>query len=155
MISCSIYVKHFEQCLCDLGASVNIMPRIIFEELQYPALSPTTMLVQLADSSIRYHDGIIENMLVRVRDSFVIANFVVMDIEGDLGVKLILGRPFMRAARVRIDVGRGEIRFHVGKDNMFFWFKHRDEQRFLIQQDNEWHMLRGSPEPQPEEPTTT
>ena len=80
-------------------------------------------------------------MLVRVRDSFVIANFVVMDIEGDLGVKLILGRPFMRAARVRIDVGRGEIRFHVGKDNMFFRFKHRDEQRFLIQQDNEWHTL--------------
>jgi hypothetical protein len=45
MICCSIYVKHFEQCLCDLGASVNIMPKVIYEELQYPALSPTTMLV--------------------------------------------------------------------------------------------------------------
>ena len=33
MISCSIYVKHFEQCLCDLGASVNIMPKVIYEEL--------------------------------------------------------------------------------------------------------------------------
>ena len=45
MISCSIYVKHFEQCLCDLGASVNIMPKVIYEELDYPTLSPTTMLV--------------------------------------------------------------------------------------------------------------
>ena len=52
MISCSIYVKHFEQCLCDLGASVNIMPKLIYEELEYPALSPTTMLVQLADSTV-------------------------------------------------------------------------------------------------------
>jgi hypothetical protein len=52
MISCSIYVKHFEQCLCDLGASVNIMPKVIYEELNYPALSPTTMLVQLADSTV-------------------------------------------------------------------------------------------------------
>ena len=26
LISCSIYDKYFEQCLCDLGASVNIMP---------------------------------------------------------------------------------------------------------------------------------
>ena len=33
MISCSIYDKHFEQCLCDLGASVNIMPKVIFKEL--------------------------------------------------------------------------------------------------------------------------
>ena len=40
MISCSIYIKHFEQCLYDLGASVNIMPKVIYEELQYPALSP-------------------------------------------------------------------------------------------------------------------
>ena len=52
MINCSIYVKHFEQCLCYLGASVNIMPKVIYEELDYPALSPTTMLVQLADSTV-------------------------------------------------------------------------------------------------------
>ena len=52
MISCSIYVKHLDQCLCDLGASVNIMPKVIYEELEYPALSPTTMLVQLADSTV-------------------------------------------------------------------------------------------------------
>ena len=91
MISCSIYGKYYEHCLCDLGASVNIMPKVIFKELQYPALSPTTMLVQLADSSIRYPEGIVENMLVRVRDYFILANFVVLDIEGDLGMVLIFG----------------------------------------------------------------
>ena len=150
MISCSIYDKYYEHCLYDLGASVNIMPRVIFEELQYPALSPTTMLVQLADSSIRYPEGIVENMLVRVRDSFILANFVVMDIDGDLGVELILGRPFLRAARARIDVRRGEIRFRVGKEDIFFRFKHRDEQRFLIRQDSEGQAHWGAPQPQPE-----
>ena len=64
MISCLVYDQYYEHAMCDLGASMNIMPRVIFEELQYPALSPTTMLVQLADSSIRYPDGIIKNMLV-------------------------------------------------------------------------------------------
>ena len=39
MISCSIYDKNFEQCLCNLGVSVNIMPMVIYEKLQYPALS--------------------------------------------------------------------------------------------------------------------
>ena len=91
MISCSIYVKHFEQCLYNLGASVNIMPKVIYEELDYPTLSPATMLVQLADSTIRYPEGIGEHVFVRVRDSFIIADFVVMDMEGDLGVDLVLG----------------------------------------------------------------
>ena len=62
------------------------------------------MCVQLADSTIRYPEGIAKNVLVRVRDSFVLTDFVVMDIEGDLGIELILGRPFLRAARARIDV---------------------------------------------------
>ena len=91
MISCLIYVKHFEQCLCDLGASVNLMPEVIYEELDYPALSPTTMLIQLADSTVRYPEGIAEHVFVRVRDSFSIADFGVMDMEGDLGVDLVLG----------------------------------------------------------------
>ena len=150
MISCSIYDKYYEHALCDLGASVNIMPKVIFKELQYPALSPTTKLVQLADSSIRYPEGIVENMLVRVRDSFILANFVVTDIEGDLGVELILGRLFLRAARARIDVGRGEIHFRVGKEDIFFRFKHRNEQCFLIHQDSEGQALWGAPQPQPE-----
>ena len=64
MISYSIYVKHFEQCLCDLGASVNIMPKVIYEDLDYPALSPTTMLVRLADSIVRYPEGIAEHIFV-------------------------------------------------------------------------------------------
>ena len=64
MISCSIYDKNFEQCLCNLGVSVNIMPMVIYEKLQYPALSPTYMAVQFADSTIRYPEGIIENILV-------------------------------------------------------------------------------------------
>jgi hypothetical protein len=78
-----------------------------------------------------------------------------MDIEGDLGIKLILGQPFLRAARARIDVGRGEICFRVGKENMFFKFKQREEQRILNQQDDEGKALWDAPESQPQRPTTT
>jgi hypothetical protein len=150
MISCSIYIKHFERCLGDLGASVNIMPKVIYEALEYLALSPTTMLVQLADSTIRYPEGIAEHAFVRVRDSFVLADFVVIDMEGDPGVDLILGRPFLRSAKARIDVGKREIRFRVGREDMFFRFKRREEQRFIIQQDSEGQGLWSAPEPQPE-----
>ena len=60
---------------------MNIMPKVIYEALKYPTLSPTTMLVQLASSTIRYPKGIAEHVLVRVRDSFVLTDFVVMDME--------------------------------------------------------------------------
>ena len=62
-------------------------------------------------------------------------------------MELFLGRPFLRAARARIDVGRGEIHFRVGKEDIFFRFKHRDEQRFLIHQVSEGQALWGAPQP--------
>ena len=113
MISCSIFDQYYEHALCDLGANVNIMPMVIYEKLLYPTLSPTYMCVQLTDSTIRYPEGIAKNVLVRMWDSFILVDFVVKNIEGDLGIELILGRPFLRAARARIDIGRGEIRFRV------------------------------------------
>ena len=79
-----------------------------------------------------------------------------MDIEGNLRVDLILERPFLRAAKARFNVGKGEIQFRVGKEDMFFKFKHREEQRFLIHQDSEGQALWGEPLPQPEpQPTTS
>ena len=128
---------------------------MIYEKLLYPTLSPTYICVQFADSTIRYPEGIAKNVLVHVRDSFVLADFVVMDIEGDLGIELILGRPFLRAARARINVGRGEIRFRVGKENVFFRFKQREEQRILNQQGDEGQALWDAPESPPPRPTTT
>jgi hypothetical protein len=44
--------KH-EITLCDLGKSVGVMPRDIFEKLRLP-LEPTAMYLELGDNSIRY-----------------------------------------------------------------------------------------------------
>ena len=49
------------------------------------------MCVQLADSTIRYPEGIVHNLLVQVKDTFITVDFVVLDMEGDLGISLILG----------------------------------------------------------------
>jgi hypothetical protein len=35
-ISCSIGSQHFENALCDLGASVGVMPKVVFDKLNYP-----------------------------------------------------------------------------------------------------------------------
>jgi hypothetical protein len=61
----------------------------MFEELGYPTISPTMMTVQLVDSSIKYLEGIVENLSVNVRGSYVLADFVVLDTQEE--IPLILG----------------------------------------------------------------
>ena len=95
MISYSIFDYEFDHALCDLGASVNIMPKVTFE-LGYPTVSPTTMCVQLADSTIRYPEGVVERLMVKVKNTYILVDFVVLYMEGDLGILLILGRPFLK-----------------------------------------------------------
>jgi hypothetical protein len=92
------------------------MAKAMFEELGYPAISLTTMIVQLANSSIKYPEGIVESLLVNVRGSYVFANFVVLDTQEE--IPLILGRPFLRDVNARINVEAGEIQFHIARRNM-------------------------------------
>jgi hypothetical protein len=40
---------------------------------------------------VRYPEGVVENLLVKVRSTCIPADFVVLDMEGDLGIPLILG----------------------------------------------------------------
>jgi hypothetical protein len=106
-ISCSIGSEHFENALCDLGASVRVMPKVVFDKLNYTSLSTTTMFLQLADQSVRYPTGIAKDIPVRVRDFFVPVDFVVLDMDVDTRTPLILGRPFLSIANANIDVGAG------------------------------------------------
>ena len=71
-------------------------------------------------------------MLVRIKNSFVLADFVVLDMEGDTGIQLILGRPFLKDVKAQIDVGASKIRFCIGTDNIFFKFEYRTEQKFIL-----------------------
>jgi hypothetical protein len=54
-------------------------------------LSPTTLQLQLTDSSIWYPTGIAEDILVKIRDCFVPVDFVVLDMNIDKETRLILG----------------------------------------------------------------
>jgi hypothetical protein len=111
-ITCTIYYQKIKNALCDLGASVNLMSKAMFEELGYPSISTTMMTVQLADSSIKYSEGIVENLLVNVRGSYVFADFVVLDTQEQF--LLILERPFLRDVNARIDVGAGKVQLRIG-----------------------------------------
>lgn len=127
-ITCTIGTQRFDHALCDFGASVSVMPKVVFDQLNYTKLSPTTLQLQLADSSVRYLAGIAGDIPVKVRDCFIPVDFVVLDMDIGNEVPLILGRPFLSTTDGQIDVGVGVIRLHINGKEERFEFRPREEQ---------------------------
>lgn len=94
-IPCSIRGSSFDKALCDLGASINPMLLSVFKKLGLEKVKSTRVTLQLADRSLTYPRGIIEDVLVKVDKFIFLADFVVLDTEEDQEIPLISGRPFL------------------------------------------------------------
>ncbi|XP_022857584.1 uncharacterized protein LOC111378582 [Olea europaea var. sylvestris] len=115
-ILCTTGSSFFEKALCDLGASINLMSLSVFKKLGLGEVKPTSATLQLADRSLTYPRGIIEDVLVKV-DKFIFpADFVVLDMEEDQEIPLILGRPFLATGRALIDVQGGHLTLRVNQE---------------------------------------
>ncbi|XP_022030393.1 uncharacterized protein LOC110931302 [Helianthus annuus] len=123
-IPCSIGRSPIRNALADLEASINLMPASMFNPLGLGKLHHTKMSIQLADKSVKYPQGVIENLLVKVGEFVFPADFVILAMEEDPEIPLILGRPFLVTARTMVDksdekltwrVGEKEIKFEVGQ----------------------------------------
>ncbi|GJX77040.1 DNA-directed DNA polymerase [Tanacetum coccineum] len=78
------------------------------------------MSLELADKSIQYPIGIVENVLIKV-DKFVISiDFVILDMPEDSRILIILGRPFLATACVMIDAFNKKITLKLGDDEVVF-----------------------------------
>ena len=119
-IPCVIGDVYFNKALCDLGASINLMPLSIFRKLGIGEVKPTMVSLQLADRSIKHPRGIIEDVLVKVDKLIFPVDFIVLDMEEDREVPLILGRPFLATGRALIDVQEGKLELRVQDEKVTF-----------------------------------
>ncbi|KAH9768680.1 hypothetical protein KPL71_011691 [Citrus sinensis] len=111
-IPCKIGSVRIEKALLDLGASINVMPRSIYSSLNVGPLKETGVIIQLADRSNAYPDGVLEDVLVQVNELVFPADFYVLDMEEDNfsnSVSILLGRPFLKTARTKMDVHKGTL----------------------------------------------
>jgi hypothetical protein len=122
-ISFLIGTQKFDQALCDLGASVSVMPKEIYDQLNHDSLVLTSMHLQLADQSIRRPVGIAEYILLRIRNSFIHVDFVILKMDVCHQIPLILGRPFFSTAEATIDVSAGIIKLNINGKEETFTFK--------------------------------
>ncbi|CAL9020537.1 unnamed protein product, partial [Prunus brigantina] len=123
-IPCTVGDFKFQKALLDLGASINLMPYHVYEKLNLGELQATSVSIQLADRTIRYPKGILEDVLVKVEELILPADFLVLEMEEapihDNQLPLILGRPFMAIAGAIIDVKKGTLTMNVFDETIAF-----------------------------------
>ncbi|KAJ9189474.1 hypothetical protein P3X46_000762, partial [Hevea brasiliensis] len=119
-IPCHIGEYCSTKALCDLGASVSLMPLSIYEKLNMGDLKPTHISLQLADRSIKYPEGILENVPLKVGKFYIPVDFVILDMEEDFNIPIILGRPFLATAGALIDVKGEKLTLRVSEEQLVF-----------------------------------
>ncbi|QHN81359.1 Retrotransposon gag protein [Arachis hypogaea] len=119
-IPCTIGSTTFEKALCDMGASINLMPLSVMKKLQIQETQPTKIALQMADKSMKPAYGLVENILVKVGKFFLPADFVILDTGEDENASIILGRPFLDTGRALIDVEVGELVLRVHNEQLVF-----------------------------------
>jgi hypothetical protein len=122
-ISSLIGTQKFDQALCDLGASVCVMPNVIYDQLNHDSLVPTSMHLQLVDQSIWCPVKIVKDILVRIRNSFIPIDFVVLEMDVYHQIPLIFGRSFLSTTVAMIDVAAGIIKLNISGKEETFTFK--------------------------------
>ncbi|KAL0650458.1 hypothetical protein Bca4012_093149 [Brassica carinata] len=108
----------FEKCLCDLGASVSLMPLSVAKKLGFTQYKKCRLSLVLDDRSVKYPVGILEDLPVKIGRYEIPTDFVVLEMGEEAQDPLILGRPFLATAGAIVNVKEGTIDLHLGKGHV-------------------------------------
>ena len=136
-ISVNIECFSVEKALLDLGASVNLLPYSMYKQLGLGEPKPTSIILSLADRSIKIPKGTIEHVLIQVDKFYYPMDFFVLDTDpivvGTNHVPIILGRPLLATSNALINCWNGVMQltfgnmtlelniFHLSKRHMHQW----------------------------------
>ncbi|KAG7559358.1 Ribonuclease H-like superfamily [Arabidopsis thaliana x Arabidopsis arenosa] len=127
-LPCSLGPLAFNKCLCDLGASVSLMPLSVAKRLGFTQYKSCNISLILADRSVRIPHGLLEDLPIRIGVVEIPTDFVVLEMDEEPKDPLILGRPFLATAGAIIDVKKGKIDLNLGK-NLKMTFDIKDAMR--------------------------
>jgi hypothetical protein len=97
--------------LCDLGASISIMPTKIYDMLGLPPLKNYYFDVPLADVAKKKPLEMINDVIIMVKNNLVSVDFLVLDVKCNASCPIILGRPFLKTVGAIIDMKEDTIKY--------------------------------------------
>ncbi|XP_070022151.1 uncharacterized protein [Nicotiana sylvestris] len=119
-IPCTIGNFAFSKALYDLGAIINLMPLAIYKRLGIGRAIPISMLLQLADRTIKRPSGILDDVLIQVGKFVFPADFVILDCKVDQEIPIILERSFLAMGRALIYCEAGELKMRLNDEEITF-----------------------------------
>ena len=93
-IPCTVQGIGFPHALCNTGASVSILPRVIAAHLGLQ-VEPSQELFTFVDCSQKSSGGIVRDLEVQIGNALVPVDFHVLDIKLNWNSSLLLGRAFL------------------------------------------------------------
>ena len=145
-----------DKALLDLGASVNLLPYLVYKQLGLGELKPTNITLSLADRSMKIPKGIVEDVLVKVDKFYYPVDFVVLDTEpiasGPNHVPIILGRPFLATTNAIINCRNGVMKLTFGNMTLELNIFHLSNKHKLVENDKQWTDEVCSGDPNSEKP---
>ncbi|XP_070025038.1 uncharacterized protein [Nicotiana sylvestris] len=96
------------------------MPLAIYKRLGIGRAKPISMLLQLADKTVKSPSGILDDMLIQVGKFVFPAYFVILDCKVDEETSIILGRSFFATGRALIDCETGELKMRLNDEEITF-----------------------------------
>jgi len=138
-VPCVIGNSKFENAMLDLGASIIVISLSIYKSLSLGPMQSTGVVIQLANRSVAHPTGLIEDVLVQVGELIFPADFYVLNMEEGFShgsTPIILGRPFFKTTRTKIDVCAGTLSMEFGDTvahfNIVDVMKHPSEDHFVF-----------------------
>jgi hypothetical protein len=108
---------------------MSVIPKVIYDQLNHYSMVPTSLHLQLVDQSIWHPMGIAEDIPVRIKNSFMPVDFVVLKMDACCQIPLILGRPFLSTTGATIDVVVRTIKLNISKKEDTSTFKPKGTKR--------------------------
>jgi hypothetical protein len=123
IIPCVIGNASFKRALYDLGASISVMPKHIYDSLGLKLLNNTSIVIQLADHSFVYPLGVIEDVLVKIDSLVIPCDFYILDMEHNScnssnNTPILFGRPFLKTVNTKIDCGKDTLFMEVENEKI-------------------------------------
>ena len=93
----------FKRALCDLGASISVIYKHVYDSLSLEPLNKSSIVIQLANCSFIYPLSVVKDVLVKINSLVSPCDFYILEMECDSydssnNTHVLFGRPFLKTA---------------------------------------------------------
>jgi len=81
IIECTINNTTYPYTVCDTRSGYNVMSKQVYDELFDLPIYPTHIQLQMGDQSLRFPEGMVKDVMIRIQEYYIPADFLVLEMQ--------------------------------------------------------------------------